>query len=172
MDQFLDFLKIILPASLVLYGMYITFRSFLNKQLDEKVIDQKIENSKIVLPMRLQAYERMCLFLERISPQNQLMRLNDPAHSAKSLQQAMLMEIRQELNHNLSQQVYMSDEAWVTIKTTVENLINIINVSTSKVKEDASGLDLAKTIFHEAEERKFDINETLSFVKEEIRQVF
>src|SRR5436305_409786 len=91
-----DFIQILLPAALVLYAMYLTVKSFLDKETERKLIDLKTKNSEIVVPIRLQAYERMCLFLERITPNNLLVRLNDTAYSAMELQQVLLSEIRQE----------------------------------------------------------------------------
>lgn len=173
MDVIVELMKLLLPAGLVLYSMYLTVKAFLNKEFEKKIIDLKTRNSELVLPIRLQAYERMCLFLERITPNNLIVRLNDPAYSAKQFQQVLLHEIREEFNHNLSQQVYMSDKAWMTIKKTMEDIVVIINQSGNELKEDASGLDLAKGIFEKVVLKEIDmILPALSFLKDEIRQVF
>ena len=68
MDVLIEFGKILLPAGIVLYAMYLTMKTILEKEVEKRLMDYKIENSKIVLPMRLQAFERMCLFLERMMP--------------------------------------------------------------------------------------------------------
>lgn len=173
MEILLEFLKIILPAAIVLYAMYVTVRSFIQKELQAKSIDIQATNVKTVLPIRLQAYERMCLFLERITPNNLLLRLNEPGISAKQLQHVLITDIREEFNHNLSQQIYMSDQVWQDIKSTVEEIITLVNKSAEKMDENAKGMDLAKEIINDYVNKGEDvIGNTLSTVKEEIRQIY
>jgi hypothetical protein len=173
MDVLVELAKILLPAAIVLYAMYLTMKSILEKDLEKKMLEYKIENSKTVLPMRLQAYERMCLFLERIIPNNLIVRLNEPSLTAKQFQQIILNEIREEFNHNLSQQVYMSIGTWDLIKNTVEDVIALVNTSSEKLKEDAKSVDLAKEIFANLEQNNNDpVSNTLAQVKAEIQEVF
>ncbi len=173
MKDFLDLLKIVLPAAAVIYAMYLMARSFIRKEIAEKQLDIKREMSKAALPTRLQAFERMCLFLERISLNNLLLRLNQGNIPARQLQPLMIHEIREEYNHNLSQQIYMSNESWDMIKNTVEQVISIINSAAEGMDEKASGLDLAKKIVGELSENGSDPTEaTLTFVKNEIRSIF
>lgn len=173
MELFIDFLKIILPATLVLYAMYLTFTSFLNKDFEKKVLELRTKNSDIILPIRLQAYERIILFLERITPNNLIIRVNNPSYSSKEFQQILLKEIREEFNHNLSQQVYVSDKSWILVKKAVEDLAIVINNASKEVSNEASGLDLAKKIFETIMQQNTDItSEAISFVKKEIQQTF
>lgn len=173
MEVLIEFVKIILPAALVLYGMYLTVKSFMTKELEKKMLEVKVRNVETVLPIRLQAYERICLLLERLSPNNLVIRLNDGKMTAKQLQALMLSDIRDEYNHNVSQQVYMSEEAWDYVKTAKEDLITTINRSADSIKEDAKGIDLAKKIFQEMVEKEKDpINDALVYIKNEIRESF
>jgi hypothetical protein len=168
-----DFFKILLPAAAVMYAMFLTVRSFLNKDFEKRLIDIKLKNGEIVLPIRLQAYERMALFLERISPHNLILRVNDPAYNVAQLHQRMLMEIREEYNHNLSQQVYMSDQAWSLIKISMEDVVSIINKSSTNMPPEAKGIELAKMIFENLVQRSEDpVSKALKFLKQEIQQVF
>ncbi|MBD0256088.1 MAG: hypothetical protein ICV83_10240, partial [Cytophagales bacterium] len=68
MEVLLDLAKVLLPSALLLYGMYLTVNAFLRKDFERRLVDIKLKNTDITLPLRLQAYERMCLFLERITP--------------------------------------------------------------------------------------------------------
>ena len=173
MDVILEFGKILLPAGLVLYAMYLTLKSVMAKEIVKSNMDYKIENSKLVVPNRLQAFERMCLFLERLSPGNLVFRLNTSNMTAKALQHLMISEIREEFNHNLSQQIYMSDQSWDLIKNTVEDVIALINTNAEKLSEDSKSVELAKLIFNEIEKRDVDpVAITLSQVKSEIRDIF
>ena len=168
-----DLIKILLPAAVVLYAMYLTVRTLTTKDFEKKVIELKSQNTGTVLPLRLQAYERMCLFLERISPHNLVVRINNPAYNSSSFQQVLLNEIREEFNHNLSQQVYMSDQSWALIKQAMEETISIVNKSASVVPPDARSLELAKMIFENLLQRSEDPTaKALRFIKNEIRQVF
>ena len=173
MDIILDFGKILLPAALVLYAMYLTMKSILAKEIVKANMDYKIANSNATLPNRLLAFERMSLFLERLSPGNLILRLNNTNMTAKELQHLMNSEIREEFNHNLSQQIYMSDKSWDLIKNTVEDVIALINTNAEKLDIDAKSVELAKLIFNEIEKREIDpVAVTLSEVKAEIRDVF
>ncbi len=173
MDIILEFGKILLPAALVLYAMYLTMKSVLTKEAIKESAEIRSKASEQILPNRLQAFERMCLFLERISPGNLVLRLNSGSLSAKELQQMMIAEIREEFNHNLSQQIYMSDKSWRLIKNTVEDIIALISTSAEKLDQNAKSVELAKLIFSELEKRDVDpVDVTLSEIKSEIRELF
>lgn len=173
MEIFADFIKILLPAAIVLYAMYLTVQAFLNKEFEKKLVDIKIRNTEVVLPVRLQAYERMCLFLERISPNNLILRLNNDMLSATELHHVLLSEIRDEYNHNVSQQVYMSDEAWNQVKSAMEETVSIINNAAGQVNSEGRSMDLAKAIFEIIIQQELDpAGKALKYVKDEIRQSF
>lgn len=168
-----DLLKMVLPASIVLYAVYLTIKSLLARDFEKKLIELKLKNTEMVLPIRLQAYERMCLFLERISPNSLIVRVNDPSYNVAQLHQILLMEIRNEYAHNMSQQVYMSDNSWKMIKTSMEEIINIINKSAGILPKEARGIELAKQVFETlATLQEEPTSRALSFIKNEIRQIF
>lgn len=173
MEQLIEFLKILTPAALVLYAMYLVVKSFINKEIAKTQLEYKANNSKEVIPIRLQAYERIVLFLERISPNSLVMRLNQPQMTATELQQFMLKEVRDEYNHNVSQQVYMSDETWDLVKNAKEDLIVSINKAAENIGNEGASMDLAKAIFEEVMGKDVDpITLALHEVKDEIRQSF
>ena len=145
----------------------------LQKQNEAKIIEIKAKNKEIVLPIRLQAYERMSLFLERISPDQIIKRVQKSDMNVAELQYLVLNEIREEFNHNLSQQVYMSDEAWKIIKNAKEELIMVVNQSAKDLDPEAKSIELVKKIYEESLEKKIDsIEYGLSFLKNEIQQEF
>jgi hypothetical protein len=90
MNALLEFGKILIPASIVLYAVYLIVRSFIQREIELKKLDVRGRSIETILPARLQAYERMILFLERISPQNLLIRLNNPGFSARDFQKILL----------------------------------------------------------------------------------
>src|SRR5690606_39444922 len=99
MDLIADILKIVLPAGLVIYGMYLVAVSFLKSERENKLISLKTKNSETILPLRLQAAERICLLLERVTPNNLIRRVNTGNYSAKELHHLLLSEVREEFNH-------------------------------------------------------------------------
>ncbi|MGB3618157.1 MAG: hypothetical protein WBA12_08560 [Catalinimonas sp.] len=173
MDILFDFLKILLPAGIVLYGMYLTVTSFLTREGERQQAEFRMKNADIITPVRLQAYERICLFLERTSPHNLVLRVNSPAYNAAQLQQKMLTDIREEYTHNLSQQVYVSDQAWLFVRNAMEEVIGLINTAAQKTDPEAPGVQLAKTVFELLLSREEDPTQrALRFAKNEIRQLF
>jgi hypothetical protein len=173
MDAVIEFGKILIPASIVLYAAYLLVRSQIQKEVDFKKLEVRGRNIETVLPVRLQAYERMTLFLERISPQNLLVRLNDSALSARELHQLLLQEIRNEYNHNVTQQVYMSHEVWDLIKNAKEDLIVSINEGAQEIPGDASSIDLSKKIIEKVINKEVDlISHALIELKNEIQRIF
>lgn len=174
-----EFIKIVLPAVLVTYGMYLVIKTFLQKEFEKRAVDIqiknmdiKIKNNELILPIRFQAYERVCLFLERIAPHNLILSSNEPGMTAGQLQQQMLFTIREEFAHNMSQQVYMSDEAWKHVKTAMENIVSVINNAAQVVPSDAKAIDLARVIVEVLMQLQEEPTApALQFVKNEIRQV-
>ncbi|MEP2773492.1 MAG: hypothetical protein ABJH05_15175 [Fulvivirga sp.] len=173
MDAIIEFGKLLIPAAIVLYAMYLVVKSFLDKELQKKHLEVRGKSIETVLPNRLHAYERVCLFLERISPNNLIVRLNNGKYTAGEFQQILLNEIREEYNHNVSQQVYMSDEVWEKVKSAKEDLIVMINEATANLPEGATNLELARKLFEKAMEKEDDLIQiALLAVKNEIRQTF
>lgn len=173
MEYFIDLLKIVLPAALVIYGMYIIAVSFLKKERDLKLVEIKTKNTELVLPIRLQAGERLCLLLERISPNNLIRRVNDPNYSAAELHSRLLSEVREEFNHNLSQQVYFTDETWNSVRNAVEQVITTINRSYQDINKEAKGIELSRRVFQLSLEQPNDtIASAIKNIKSEIRIYF
>jgi hypothetical protein len=173
MDALVEFVKILVPASIVLYAAYLVVRSFIMKEIELKRLEVRSKSIDTVLPNRLQAYERMVLFLERMSPQNLLVRLNVNGMPAREFHQLLLSEIRNEYNHNVSQQVYISENSWNLIKNAKEDLIVSINEAAGEMLPEATSLDLSKRIFEKSINKQVDpLNHALSELKKEIQQTF
>jgi hypothetical protein len=173
MDALIEYGKILLPASIVLYGVYLMVRSFVNKEIELKRLEVRGRSIETILPNRLQAYERICLFLERISPPNLLLRLNNPIYSARELHKILLDEIRNEYNHNVSQQIYMSEDVWNMVRNAKEDLTILINEASSAMGPEATGLDLSRKIFELTLEKSVEpISHALTELKKEIQQTF
>ena len=170
MDYLFELLKSIVPAGLVIYGMFIITVSFLKKEKELKWLDMKSKNSEQIVPLRIQAGERLCLLMERISPNNLIRRINEPGLLAGELHSILIQEIRNEFNHNLSQQVYFSDDTWEKVRSAVEQTISLINKAYQQVDGNEKSIDLSKKIFQLALETDQDsIGLALRKIKDEIR---
>ena len=168
-----ELLKILIPAAAVLYGMYLTVQTFLQKQFEQKQLELKQKNIEIITPIRLQAYERMTLFLERITPDNLLLRLGNADIQVIDYQRLILHEIREEFNHNLSQQIYMSHQAWEKTRQAMNVVVALVNTSAIAISPDAPALNLSKKIFETViTENKQPTAEALKFLKEEVQGIF
>ena len=173
MELLSDFLKLIVPASLVLYGMYLTVKLLLEREADRHRYEVKTRYTETVVPVRLQAYERMVLFLERISPNNLLLRLGGSSTTSLEFQQRLLQEIRDEYNHNLSQQVYMSQAVWDEIQAAMNEVMTLINRASGDTHPDAPALELSKHVFERIIQKDRQPTATaIKAVKDEIQAMF
>ena len=136
-------------------------------QMLQMRIDEHKESLKVVTPIRLQAYERMALYLERISPNSLILRTFRPGMDIKALQIAMTKNIRDEWEHNLSQQVYLSSKAWQLIREAKEQMIGVINSAAISIPADADPARLASTIFATVAENQLPTAPALEFLKKE-----
>jgi hypothetical protein len=133
----------------------------------------KRESQGLTTPIRLQAYERLTLFLERITPGNLISRVHKSGMSAKLLQAELLKAIRTEYEHNLAQQIYISPGAWELIKNAKEETIKLINTAAINVSDEASGVDLGKLVLEVSMSiEKMPTQIALDYLKQESRQLF
>jgi len=109
--EILEVLKYTLPALIVFLTAYFLIRAFIRNDQDKRKHEIVLQNQKNVTPVRLQAYERVILFLERISLESLIMRTSKQGMTSKQIQTSMLNTIRAEFEHNLSQQVYITPAA-------------------------------------------------------------
>ncbi|ASZ14014.1 hypothetical protein KTO58_03990 [Chitinophaga pendula] len=99
-----------------------------------------------ILPLQLQAYERLVLLVDRISPQHLISRTYQSGLSAVDMQILLVQQIKAEFEHNIAQQIYVSPAAWEAVKTLKEQTISIINQVASQLPTDAPALDLNRQI--------------------------
>ena len=175
MAMFLLFrlLFVIITVGLILGAVLIIIRYWFSMNKQPSTLPPKGEQQQIILPLRLQAYERIILFLERISPNNLIMRLNKPEMSSIQLQSSLIKTIREEFEYNLSQQLYISLKAWEMVKNAKEETIKLINVASGKIPETASAGELVKIIFDLALEKdRLPVDVAIDEIKKEIQKIF
>lgn len=164
-----NFILLILPALLVGLLAYYFFNTFFKNEDKKRFHEQIIKNKKESLPIRLQAYERMVLFLERIVPHRLLVRISPQSSNSEDYLQLLISHIEQEFEHNLAQQIYLSDAAWNLIKTAKNTTIN--QIRTALNDQSVQNQDLREKILSELSKTEPPSHVALRFLKEEVKTV-
>ncbi len=173
MNEFLDILKYILPALVVFAVAYFLIRAFLDHEVKQLKEEKKDETRKAIAPLRFQAYERIVLFLERISPPNMVLRVNKAGMSKEMLQGELLRTVREEYEHNLAQQIYISDEAWEQVKNAKEEVLSEINTAIAGMTEKNTAADYGQQVISLHLEKKSKAHDmAIKFLKQEIKEMF
>lgn len=129
------------------------------------------EVQKLVVPIRLQAYERLLLYLERIQIEGLVMRVSIPGMSLMQLQSALGHSIREEFEHNIAQQLYVTDLAWQQVQIAREKMLQLINVASKQTKNDDESTKLVSILFdYSAELEEFQITNQIQVLKDEMRK--
>lgn len=173
METLLEILKYTLPGLIVLLTTYIILKSFLESETKKQVNKLKQSNTKTLIPLKMQAYERFVLFLERILPENLILRVSRPEYTALQMKMAMIKGIREEFEHNMSQQLYISDSTWQKIKEAKDEMIHLVNTSGGDLDDRARGTELATDVLQVATSKKpVHINEAILILKNEFNELF
>jgi hypothetical protein len=173
METVLDILKYILPALIVLATAYLIIRYYMDMHYKSRVVELKKDNQRNILNIRLQAYERLTLLMERIHPSHLVVRMHQPGQSAQQLKSLLIHTIREEFEHNLSQQLYVSDKAWNMVTGAKEAVIRLINEASLQLKEDPTTTGFAKQVIEGYIQLDNDpIQKTKDLLKSEAGQLF
>ena len=146
-NSLIEIIRNILPAAIVFLTVYYMLRKYFDNEQKRRVFETKSNSQKLALPIRLQAYERLALLMERISIHNLIIRVKKGGMTANELHVALLAEILSEFEHNLSQQIYVSNETWQLVSNAKEETMRLINLSSGTLYEGADGLALSRAIF-------------------------
>ena len=147
-DVLFESLKMVLPAIVVFLTAYFMMRFFTQKEENLKMMDIKKDVKKDVLPIRLQAYERLTLLITRIAPENMLPRVQKSSMSASDLKTALIKTIKTEFEHNIVQQLYISEPAWEIITSYRHLLISLIKKTHSKLDKNAKAMELSEGVLN------------------------
>lgn len=151
-DIILQLALIILPAGAVLMTTIYFLRREASKEVKAMKLEMKKQRDEFFLPHRMEAYQRAILLMERINPSTLTMRILNPALPARAMQMKLLETIREEYNHNVGQQMFISAETWAMVKKAKEESIKIINIAGNQTDAVATGMDLSAKIFEIAGE--------------------
>jgi hypothetical protein len=184
MDTFLEILKLTLPALIVFLTAWLllkkvldqqsrVFAVFINKELEQTRAELKHKSKEIALPVRLQAYERMTLFCARIELAQLLIRTHAAGMTAPQLKNMMIATIDEEFSHNITQQMYMSDDLWNLILLAKAEAIGIIrNISTQLADTDTGQTLIEKLVEYSQTEPQIGYLQAQNGIKKEVSLLF
>ncbi len=178
MQEFLEILKYVIPSVIMMLGVYFIINAFLNDENKRRNYElRKLitnEQRKISLPLRLQAYERSIVFLERINPIALCQRVYQPNMLVPEFQLELIKTVRLEYEYNLSQQMYINADSWQMVTTAKEETLKLINAIASKMPDSADGRELSNAIMRYIMEsgKELPVQIAINFVKADVQSLF
>ena len=166
-DKVLELLFYTLPALITGGVAYYLFTAYFNDQQNTRRWLLHKENQKESLPLRLQAFERMVLFLERINPTKLLIRIKPLSDDKHDYENLVIAQIEQEFEHNITQQIYMTDECWTIIITAKNATIQMIRKANMSERVDSAD-KLREVILSDLMEKATPSSAALSYLKNEL----
>ena len=167
-DKLLESIAYILPAVVTGFVAYYMFNGFIRQNNTEKKMELMAAKKKEALPIKLQAYERMLLFCERINPIKMLVRITPISENTNDYLQLLIANIEQEFEHNLVQQIYISDDAWTAIIATKRAIINKLQ-QVSETSNSAN--DLRENVLIDYSKTLPPTETAISFIKSEVKKL-
>jgi len=147
METFLEILKFTVPALSVVFVVYLMLRQYFESEHQRQMLDIRSKQKSTTLPIRLGAYERLSMFCERITIPALILRVRADGTNAAQLRMALLIAIQQEYEHNITQQVYVSDNLWKIIQIARDDVESTINYVYQSVDPDTDSKQYAAALF-------------------------
>jgi hypothetical protein len=169
----LDILKYTIAGLGIVWMAFYLIKPYLDRDEKIQLLELKKTISSQTLPLRLQAYERLVLFIERANPANMLVRMNATAYTAHDLYSIIVEEVRNEYQHNITQQIYVSSRAWAIVKHVKDDTLGIVNSAIKTVPPTATGLELSKIILgrlSELEDNPYEVGANM--LRKDLQELF
>lgn len=165
-------IALLFPLILVFLFVYYMLKSFFEQFENQRKQEIRMKYSEETLPLRLQAYERIILFLERIKPESMVMRVAQAGMTTIDLQKALLANIRDEFEHNLSQQIYLSAEAWAMVNAARQSIIQLVSSAAMDEKPQDPYMEYATGLLEEFASINDDpLSKAIQFVQKEAKEL-
>ncbi len=162
---------VVIVACLALVAVVVLAKMLTERTLKLQALDSGKAAKSIVLPLRLQAYERMALYLERIEPNQLVMRIHAPGLTVAQEQNLLLTAIRSEFEHNLSQQIYISNEVWNKVCDARDDIIEIINTVAGQMENPDDNRQFAEALLVAAAQKPV-VAQALAILKNDVQKLF
>lgn len=143
---FMEIVKFTVPAIIVFLTVYVMFKQFFKGQQELAILRDRTDNRDKTMSVKLQAFERLMLYCDRMDVINMALRLNNKDMSARDLMQAMLISMQKEYEHNSAQQLYVSNTLWEVLSQAKASNINLISAAFESLNPEASSRELLAAI--------------------------
>lgn len=169
-DKLLELMFYVLPAAVTGAVAFNFFRAFVKNEDKRRRFSQMKQAQRVTLPLRLQAYERMTLFLERIDPAKLLLRVTPISSDKNDYMNYVVAHIEQEFEHNMTQQIYVSDECWAVINTAKSAIIQ--QLRKTAMSPDVKDADaFREVVISDSFGKESASFSALSFIKNEVSEI-
>jgi hypothetical protein len=173
MEEFIELLKYTVPSIITGAVAYIMINKMLEQENRRHFGEIKKENLKYTTPVRLQAHERLLLLLERSDPVKVVNRVIKQGMTSKSMQLAIITEIKQEYDHNITQQLYVSAKCWEQVMKSKDDALKLVTVVAGSVNQNADAMEFSKALIKIQSDQQFFTSLTaIQTVKKEIAKIF
>lgn len=170
-EKLFDLFLYAIPALITGGIAYYFFKQHIENEFNLRKFNLRKDLQKEAFPIRLQAYERMALFLERISPSKLLIRINPTSSNKEDYEALLIATIEQEFEHNLSQQIYVTDQCWSIINAAKNATIQLIRKA-SLLEKTKTANKLREVILTDLMDKQPPSNAALSFIKNEVSEMW
>ncbi len=171
MEHFWEILKFTLPSLILFLAVYFVLKKYLDNTINVQAMKLRSENQRNALPLRIQAYERLMLFCERINLEQLVYRLREPNMKVKELQSILMIAVQQEFEHNLSQQIYASGNLWKIIELAKNETLNTIVAVSENFKGEEDALGYSNALI--SSRSKMDVlNKAKEALRSEVKLLF
>ena len=169
--RIIELVSYTLPTLIMAFVAYSFFELYTKNETEKRNYLLKKDTKPDTLSLRLQAYERMTLFLERINPSQLLVRITPISNDKRDYQNFVITQIEQEFEHNLTQQIYVSDDCWSIIMTAKNATIQMLLVAAQNEKiSDAN--QLRELILKDLFDKPSPSSAAVAFIKNEVMQLW
>lgn len=170
-NKIIELASYTLPALITGGTAFVLFTKYFNNEESRRRFELLKENQKQSLPIRLQAYERIVLFLERINPAQLLFRVQPNGLDPINYATLLIHSIQTEYEHNITQQVYITNESWEMVLKAKNSIMTLIR--TKSVTEGiTTAEEMRKAILEDINTEEVATDIAISYIKEELKRVF
>ncbi|TYP99186.1 hypothetical protein C7447_102506 [Tenacibaculum adriaticum] len=167
-DKIIEGLAYALPALVTGAVAYFMFNSFVQQDNNEKKFNALVEKKRESLPIKLQAYERLLLFCERINPSKLLLRVNPIGTDTNSYLHLLISNIEQEFEHNLVQQLYIAEDSW---KAVVGSKLAIVNKLRQVAEKSENAKELRENLLIDYSQVESPTETAIAIIKQQVRKL-
>ncbi len=164
---------ILLPSIATMVFALVLIYLFITQENRRRQQEIRVKESTELLRLRMQAYERLILLLERLNPESLVLREQRHSMTSVQFQTHLLKMIRQEFDHNLAMQLYVSPNTWDKVKAAREGLIRLINTTANSIKPDAPALELGRFLIENlGRDLNLYFNDAIATIKKEMNDFY